>query len=331
MSSVYFDPAVGGDGSTVSDDAHPTTGLGNGGHRSRWLSALGNLVPICRTAINAATAAAASISSETYAGTSTSALAVGLGNKTVLAQAGKGWFIGQWLQLIAGNNAWMVGQVVNYGGAILIVNVTAFGGSGTPASWTILPGSPPPNEEIINGVPVTRQGGLYHFSRIAVLPATDYPRCLTVPSQPIYIQLLEFTMGAANGSFFEVTVSKAHRGMGGDRNYYEYLMLNGMYGFDSVGGIARRYAQAANRICLFTSDATNVSNEITVPGDGQAVPFVAKQINSDNNDKKYALMLKVLPNCGADESLGITARYSDPHARPAVNFMSVVKPAYPNL
>jgi len=46
MSSVYFDPAVGGDGSTVTDDSSPTTGLAAGGHRARFVPALAQLVAV---------------------------------------------------------------------------------------------------------------------------------------------------------------------------------------------------------------------------------------------------------------------------------------------
>ena len=46
MSSVYFDPAVGGDGSTVTDDSNPTTGLANGGHRARFVPALAQMIGV---------------------------------------------------------------------------------------------------------------------------------------------------------------------------------------------------------------------------------------------------------------------------------------------
>ena len=46
VNTVYFDPAVGGTGLTVSDDGHPTTGLDNNGHRVRFVPALQNLVYI---------------------------------------------------------------------------------------------------------------------------------------------------------------------------------------------------------------------------------------------------------------------------------------------
>ncbi len=46
VNTVYFDPAVGGTGLTVSDDGHPTRGLDNNGHRVRFVPALQNLVYI---------------------------------------------------------------------------------------------------------------------------------------------------------------------------------------------------------------------------------------------------------------------------------------------
>ena len=46
VNTVYFDPAVGGTGLTVSDDGHPQYGLDNNGHRVRFVPALQNLVYI---------------------------------------------------------------------------------------------------------------------------------------------------------------------------------------------------------------------------------------------------------------------------------------------
>lgn len=46
MSSVTFPVAVGGDGSTVSDDDNATTGLRNGGWRTRFVPCFTNLVNI---------------------------------------------------------------------------------------------------------------------------------------------------------------------------------------------------------------------------------------------------------------------------------------------
>jgi hypothetical protein len=46
MSSVFFDPEIGGDGSTVSDDADPNTGLRNYGWTTRFIPALAQLVAV---------------------------------------------------------------------------------------------------------------------------------------------------------------------------------------------------------------------------------------------------------------------------------------------
>ena len=46
VNTVYFDPAVGGTGLTVSDDGNPQFGLDNNGHRVRFVPALQNIVYI---------------------------------------------------------------------------------------------------------------------------------------------------------------------------------------------------------------------------------------------------------------------------------------------
>ena len=46
VNTVYFDPAVGGTGLTVSDDGNPQSGLDADGHRVRFVPALQNLVYI---------------------------------------------------------------------------------------------------------------------------------------------------------------------------------------------------------------------------------------------------------------------------------------------
>ena len=46
VNTVYFDPAVGGTGLTVSDDGDPIRGLDADGHRVRFVPALQNLVYI---------------------------------------------------------------------------------------------------------------------------------------------------------------------------------------------------------------------------------------------------------------------------------------------
>lgn len=54
MASVTFPTSLGGDGSTVTDDNDPTTGLANGGHRDRFVPALEQVVAMASTAVEKA-------------------------------------------------------------------------------------------------------------------------------------------------------------------------------------------------------------------------------------------------------------------------------------
>src|SRR6476646_297408 len=100
MSSVTFSSSVGGNNSVVTDDADPNTGLANGGHRTRFVPALSQLVSVAGFTVNQAAAAAASAASAanapgTSATTSTSIL-VGTGTRSfTLNQTGKLFSVGQ--------------------------------------------------------------------------------------------------------------------------------------------------------------------------------------------------------------------------------------------
>ena len=52
--SVTFLESVGGDGSTVTGDANPTTGLANGGHRKRFVNALAQVVAVAQHVVDTA-------------------------------------------------------------------------------------------------------------------------------------------------------------------------------------------------------------------------------------------------------------------------------------
>ncbi len=54
MASVTFTPEVGGSGLTVTDDANPTTGLANGGHRARFVPALSQTVAVAAYVVDKA-------------------------------------------------------------------------------------------------------------------------------------------------------------------------------------------------------------------------------------------------------------------------------------
>lgn len=75
MSSVTFSTTVGGDGSTVTDDDNATTGLRNGGWRTRFIPALTQEVAVAANAVASATSALASKNSAASSSTEASSSA----------------------------------------------------------------------------------------------------------------------------------------------------------------------------------------------------------------------------------------------------------------
>ena len=77
--TAYFDPAVGGNGLTITDDGNPTTGLDNDGHRARFVPALAQVVAVARYVVDTAedvnadavTSAAAAATATAQAGIAT--------------------------------------------------------------------------------------------------------------------------------------------------------------------------------------------------------------------------------------------------------------------
>ena len=157
MAQVTFLTTIGGDGSTVSDDANPTTGLANGGHRTRFVPALAQVVAVAQDVVTnaqdvlasvaeAEAAAQSAINAPGTNATSTTSLAISTGSKSLtLAQTGKSFVVGQYVQIVNSTTAWMVGLITafNSGTGAMTVNVTNTGGSSTLASWTITPTNPP--------------------------------------------------------------------------------------------------------------------------------------------------------------------------------------------
>ena len=81
MASVTFPPELGGDGSTITDDDNPSTGLENDGHRERFVPALKNAVAVVGNAKDSAAQA------RTDRLTATSAAAQAVGAKTTAETA----------------------------------------------------------------------------------------------------------------------------------------------------------------------------------------------------------------------------------------------------
>lgn len=73
MASVTFPVGLGGNGSTVTDDANASTGLANGGHRTRFVPALAQTVIMAQTAVTNAGNAAASASAASSSAASAAA------------------------------------------------------------------------------------------------------------------------------------------------------------------------------------------------------------------------------------------------------------------
>ena len=74
-----------------------------------------------------------------YRATSTTSLLIGTGSKTFVTQSGKNFGVGSFV--LATSDAdptnFMLGQVTSYAGTSLVITVTAIGGSGTRADWTL--------------------------------------------------------------------------------------------------------------------------------------------------------------------------------------------------
>lgn len=152
MASVTFPAGVGGDGSTVTDDSNATTGLANGGHRTRFVPALAQVVAVAQNTVTKATEAAASAVSAVNApgtnATSTSSVAIGTGSKSFTIQTGKAFVVGQFVvaaDTSAPSTNYMVGQITahNSGTGALTINATMTAGSGTLTAWTISLSGPP--------------------------------------------------------------------------------------------------------------------------------------------------------------------------------------------
>lgn len=135
--SVTFSTAIGGDGSTVTDDNNATTGLRDGGWRTRFVPCFTNQVAIANYVVTTATSV---LGGATTNSTSTTSLAIGTGSKSLtLVESGKAYIVGQYVIIAstASPTNYMVGQVTSFSGTSLVVNVTVINGSGTIAAWSI--------------------------------------------------------------------------------------------------------------------------------------------------------------------------------------------------
>ena len=132
MSSVTFPTNLGGNGQTYTDDNDPSTGLRDGGWRSRFVPCLEQTVAIANTLTNRVIFGS---------DVSSTSIAVSTGSKTLTTSGSFTWAAGMFVT-IARTSAtanYLFGQVVSYNTSTdqLVVNVTSVAGSGTYTDWTI--------------------------------------------------------------------------------------------------------------------------------------------------------------------------------------------------
>lgn len=100
------------------------------------------------SATAAATSASVAVNAPGTSATSTSAVTIGTGAKSfTLAQADKAFLVGQWVYALDTNaptTRWLHGVISAFtpSTGAMTINVTRANGSGTPATWLVMPGSP---------------------------------------------------------------------------------------------------------------------------------------------------------------------------------------------
>lgn len=186
MTEVTFPESLGGDGSTVSDDADPDTGLRNGGHRTRFVAALVQIVAICARVVSVCqNAVSAVLGAANMTGTSTTSLTIGTGSKAFTAQTGKAFVPGMpfFLANQADATQQMSGVLTAYdsGTGAASANITQTSGSGTFASWHVGPGAP----ALVAG---WQQVGSDHVVSSPVA-AVDLSGLNLLPGAEIYIEI----------------------------------------------------------------------------------------------------------------------------------------------
>ena len=136
--SVTFPVNLGGDGSTVTDDDNASTGLGNGGHRTRFVPAMGQVVAVANVLTQRLAA---------QSDTSTTSTAIASGSKSFTTAGFYEWAVGMYVVVASAANPTnlMYGQVTSWTTAtnVLVVNVLSVGGSGTYSDWTLSLAGPP--------------------------------------------------------------------------------------------------------------------------------------------------------------------------------------------
>lgn len=168
--SVTFPVNLGGDGSTVTDDDNASTGLGNGGHRTRFVPAMGQVVAVANVLTQRLSE---------QSDTSSTSVAIGSGSKSFTTAKFYEWAVGMYVTITSSANPanFMFGQVTSYTTATgaLVVDVTGTGGSGTLSDWVIALSAYNPVGSYLTAadIGVTVQGYDGDLAAIAALSGTS--------------------------------------------------------------------------------------------------------------------------------------------------------------
>lgn len=186
MTAVTFTEALGGDGSTVSDDTNADTGLRNGGYRTRFVAALVQMVAIAaQVLVNASAASAAALSAlnaATTNATSTTSLSLAdTGDVSItLTQAGKEFTPGMTIGIARTSDPvkQMIGVVKTFvpaSGAMVVTMSSKTATAGPFTDWTIFrtaSGGIPATRAVAAGGLVTGGGTLAADMTLTVTAAT---------------------------------------------------------------------------------------------------------------------------------------------------------------
>lgn len=185
VNSVTFSTTAGGDGSTVTDDNNATTGLGDGGHRTRFVPCLSQTVAVAETAV---AAAANAVNAPGTQATSATSFTLALGSKTfTLVESGKTFPKGGAVSIARTSDPTKVcyGTITSFSGVTLIVNVTRLDVSGGPyTDWTIaISGAPGASAPVTTaGAQLTWNTTLTSSSDgYQILNSVDYGAAITLP------------------------------------------------------------------------------------------------------------------------------------------------------
>lgn len=159
-------------GRIYHDGDQPPGNMGNGGHRDNLLPMLADSVADLAakqaaagaSAAAAAASAASAVASPGSSATSTTALSIGTGSKSLAIQPGKSLTAGMSVKIAdsAAPASWMAGDVIAYDSATgaLAVNVVRVNGGGGASAWTVSLAGVPGQDAGVSNVTAAATGNV---------------------------------------------------------------------------------------------------------------------------------------------------------------------------